>query len=509
MRENLTGLVKIVGIVGLLLVLWGILAWQVPDSFLKAGNLENLMRRTALFGILGIGVAFVIMTSGIDLSIGSLVCLCACLFAMFLQVDYRPYQESAVWEVQTAGTAIVEPNREWTPGQTVHYYGGRRADRLIARIVSARNVEFRQRKAVELILDAPFSRPDQTDPGQTNIGRLALMHPLARAVDDPQGLQIALAGAAPELAPRDRVWMFHQSSGRIDDVVIGAGDPERGGMYQLKNQSSLVTTDWLVVGVRRVQRMPLITAIFAVLLIAGCLGLVHALLITKWNQQPFIVTLCGLLIYRGLARQFSGDQAVGGFSNEYADTLGYLQTGKWTLWTWLDGTSFGIPYVFFILLAVALVAAVILNFTIWGRYLLALGKNQEAARYAGIHTGGMIIFAYVFCAVLAGLGGILHGVDANSISPSSFGNVFELYAIAAAVLGGCSLRGGEGSILGVVVGTALMQTLNNSITLLRIPKELEYVIIGGVILVGSVSDEMIRRLAAGWRRKAATPGERA
>jgi ribose transport system permease protein len=90
MRENLTGLVKIIGIVVLLFVLWGALAWSVPDSFLKAGNLENLMRRTALFGILGIGVAFVIMTGGIDLSIGSLVCLCACLFAMFLQVDYRP-----------------------------------------------------------------------------------------------------------------------------------------------------------------------------------------------------------------------------------------------------------------------------------------------------------------------------------------------------------------------------------------------------------------------------------
>jgi ribose/xylose/arabinose/galactoside ABC-type transport system permease subunit len=78
-----------------------------------------------------------------------------------------------------------------------------------------------------------------------------------------------------------------------------------------------------------------------------------------------------------------------------------------------------------------------------GTVHMALGKNQEAARYAGINTGRMIVVAYLLCAVFKGLGGILHGVDANSISPSSFGNFFELYAIAAAVLGGCSLRGGE------------------------------------------------------------------
>ena len=101
----------------------------------------------------------------------------------------------------------------------------------------------------------------------------------------------------------------------------------------------------------------------------------------------------------------------------------------------------------------------------------------------------------MLCAVLAAIGGILFALDSNSIAPSSFGNFFELYAIAAAVLGGCSLRGGEGSIIGVVVGTALMQTLYNSIVLLKIPDELEYTIIGAVILIGVVSDEVIRRFA--------------
>ena len=102
--------------------------------------------------------------------------------------------------------------------------------------------------------------------------------------------------------------------------------------------------------------------------------------------------------------------------------------------------------------------------------------------------------------MLAGFGGILFALDANSIAPSSFGNFFELYAIAAAVLGGCSLRGGEGSIIGVVVGTALMQTLYNSIVLLKIPDELEYAIIGAVILIGVTSDEVIRMIANRFKR---------
>ena len=85
------------------------------------------------------------------------------------------------------------------------------------------------------------------------------------------------------------------------------------------------------------------------------------------------------------------------------------------------------------------------NWTARGQYLLALGRNEEAARYSGINTKRMVVLAYVLCALAAGLGGILFALDVNSVQPSGFGNFYELYAIAAAVLGGCSLRGGEGT----------------------------------------------------------------
>jgi ribose transport system permease protein len=144
----------------------------------------------------------------------------------------------------------------------------------------------------------------------------------------------------------------------------------------------------------------------------------------------------------------------------------------------------------------AIVATIVLTRTVWGRYLLALGRNEEAARFSGINTGRVTVMAYVICAVMAAVGGMLFSLEYSSISPSSFGNSFELYAIAAAVLGGCSLRGGEGSVPGVVIGTAVMQVLNNMIMLLRIPQSLEYTIIGAVILLGVLGDELVRRTAA-------------
>ena len=106
-----------------------------------------------------------------------------------------------------------------------------------------------------------------------------------------------------------------------------------------------------------------------------------------------------------------------------------------------------------------------------------------------------MIIAYVICSFLAGVGGFLFALDIKSVQTEGIGNFYELYAIAAAVLGGCSIRGGEGSILGVVIGAALMRVLRNSITMLGIPSQLEFAIIGAVILVGVITDELVKRYA--------------
>jgi ribose transport system permease protein len=313
---------KIFGILGLLIAVCLVTA-SLSDSFLSAYNVENVLRRSALFGILSIGVAFVIITGGIDLSLGSVVCLVGCALPWLLTVQH--------WPVPLALLAV---------------------------------------------------------------------------------------------------------------VALSLG-----------------------------------------------IGLFHGLLITKLRIQPFIVTLCGLLLYRGIARGFTADQTVG-FGNEFK-SLRLLATGKVPF---LPGFDLPAPLLF--LAVVAILAAVFLNRTIFGRYLLALGRNPQAATYSGISTQKMTILAYVVSSGLAGLGGILFVLDVNSAQPVDFGSFYELYAIAAAVLGGCSLRGGEGSIVGVLVGAALMQVLRNMITLVTTRNNVEFAIIGAVILLGVVADELTRRIAA-------------
>jgi ribose transport system permease protein len=134
------------------------------------------------------------------------------------------------------------------------------------------------------------------------------------------------------------------------------------------------------------------------------------------------------------------------------------------------------------------IAGVVLHCSVLGRYLFAIGKNEEAARYSGIATGRITVAAYVICCGLTALSAILFAMYTRSISPAVHGNFYELYAVAAAVLGGFSLRGGEGSILGVVLGTILLQVLQNLVNLLGIPSSLNFAVMGSVILLGVLAD---------------------
>jgi ribose transport system permease protein len=152
------------------------------------------------------------------------------------------------------------------------------------------------------------------------------------------------------------------------------------------------------------------------------------------------------------------------------------------------------PFLFLIVIGV--VMWIVLQRSVYGRYLFAVGRNEDAARYSGIDTRKIISSAYVLSGLLAGITGVLLAFYTNSISPSSHGNFYELYAIAAAVLGGCSLRGGEGSVIGIVIGTALLQVLQNLVNLLGIPSSLNFAVMGTVILIGVVADELVRRRAA-------------
>ncbi|MBK8083437.1 MAG: ABC transporter permease [Devosia sp.] len=260
--------------------------------------------------------------------------------------------------------------------------------------------------------------------------------------------------------------------------AIGQGFVIITGGIELSVGSIIALLGVLFVDLVGSKGVPWPIAMAIVIALGLLLGLIHGLLITRLKMQPFVVTLCGLLIYRGVARGYTADATAGfPFGSEYPGLDFFV------------ARIGGVPVSVFVLAIVAVIAWFTLHRSVFGRYLFAIGKNEEAARFSGIRTGMVVTAAYVICAGLTALAAIFFAMYTRSVQPSSQGNFYELYAIAAAVLGGFSLRGGEGSIVGVVLGTVLLQELQNLVNLLGIPSSLNFAVMGGVILIGVLIDQ--------------------
>jgi ribose transport system permease protein len=255
-------------------------------------------------------------------------------------------------------------------------------------------------------------------------------------------------------------------------IITGGIELSVGSMMGLLGVLlSMMLTEW---------HLGIVIAVLGIIAIAMVLSLGHGLLITRLNMQPFIVTLCGLLFYRGVARFISNDETKGFGTVAGLDFLRFLANGNLA----------GIPMPFVLLIVISAITWVVLHRSVYGRYLFATGRNPEAARYAGINTKGIITLTYVICGALTAISGTIFAFYTNSVSPANHGNAYELYGIAAAVLGGCSLRGGEGSVIGIVIGTALLQVLRNLVNLLDIPSSLDFAVMGAVILIGVMADQI-------------------
>ena len=261
-------------------------------------------------------------------------------------------------------------------------------------------------------------------------------------------------------------------------IITGGIDLSVGSSFALLGVIlSIMLTEW---------HLPWPVAVLVIVVFAALVGLVHGLLITRLRLQPFVVTLCGLLVYRGLARFIADDETKG-----FGDAAGFR-----TLQHLMTGSLFGVPTPFVAMALIGAVMWVVLHRSVYGRHLFATGRNETAARFSGIDVRRVIVSTYVILGVLTGISAIFFAFYTNSISPSSHGSFFELYGIAAAVLGGCSLRGGEGSIVGILLGTTLLQVLQNLVNLLGIPSSLNFAVMGGVILLGVVGDQLLQRRAA-------------
>jgi ribose transport system permease protein len=245
-------------------------------------------------------------------------------------------------------------------------------------------------------------------------------------------------------------------------------------------------------------------------IVLGCgiaVGLINGLLVTRLKLQPFLVTLCGLFVYRGLARSLSPGQPVGlqMIKREHPDFTGELDWLRRLLTGKNIQGEFGFPMQVVILVILAVAIGLLLHGTVYGRYWFAMGHNDQAARYAGIKTDRQRLWVYVLCSFLASFGGILALLFYSDANAETMGETWELYAITGAVLGGCSLRGGEGTVAGMVLGAAVLPLLKNLISFLgTVPFVAKHIpdidkitpaLIGLTLLLGTIADEFFRRRA--------------
>jgi len=211
----------------------------------------------------------------------------------------------------------------------------------------------------------------------------------------------------------------------------------------------------------------------------GLLGGLSGAVITLCRLPPFIVTLAMMLVTSGLAYIASAGQSI------YQIPESFVWLGR--------GTGlFGLPHAVVLMLALYAAAHVLMSRTTLGRYLYAVGGNPEAARLSGVPVRRVLLFAYVACGLLAGLGGVIMASQLKSGSPT-YGAMYELYVIAAVVVGGTALSGGEGKIVGTLIGAFIIAVIQNGMNLANIESYTQKVVLGLVILAAVLVDRLRHR----------------
>ena len=235
--------------------------------------------------------------------------------------------------------------------------------------------------------------------------------------------------------------------------------------------------------------LPVPVGIVGGILTGGLAGVANGILIARFHIPPFIATLGMLNVAKGFALVISGLKPI-----YFNDTPEVNQSAMGSLiGSLIPGLA--IPNIVLVLFGAALVASLVLSKTILGRFTFALGSNEEAARLSGVSVDRWKIAVYTTCGLFAGLAGVLIAARLNSAQPS-LGQGYELDAIAAAVIGGTSLSGGEGSILGTVIGAFIISTLTNGLRILSVPQEWQIVVTGGIVILAVYLDVVRRRQRA-------------
>ncbi len=232
-------------------------------------------------------------------------------------------------------------------------------------------------------------------------------------------------------------------------------------------------------------KLPIPIGVLGGVLAGALCGLVNGAMIAKMKVPPFVATLGMLYATKGLSLVISTLRPI--YFND-APAFRTIAMGS-ILGAIIPG--FDIPNAVVILFGAAIFASLILTKTVLGRYTFALGSNEEATRLSGVNVDRWKIAVYTLCGFFAGLGGVMMASRLNSAQPA-LGAGYELDAIAAAVIGGTSLSGGEGTILGTIIGAFVISTLANGLRILSVPQEWQTVVTGTILVLAVYMDRRRR-----------------
>ncbi|WP_174616413.1 ABC transporter permease subunit [Virgibacillus ihumii] len=250
-------------------------------------------------------------------------------------------------------------------------------------------------------------------------------------------------------------------------VILTAGiDLSVGSLLAL---GSVLTAGMLTSG------MDPILAVFLGLLIGLALGAFNGLIITKGKVAPFIATLATMTIFRGATLVYTDGRPITGLSDSFA----FQMIG--------GGYVFGIPFPVILMVVIFLILMFILQKTVFGRQVYAIGGNEEASILSGIKADRVKIWVYALTGMLSVLAGIILTSRLNSAQPTA-GMMYELDAIAAVVIGGTSLMGGRGRIFGTLVGALIIGVIDNGLNLMNVSSFYQQIVKGGVILLAVLLD---------------------
>ncbi|MBK7929635.1 MAG: ABC transporter permease [Bryobacterales bacterium] len=290
-------------------------------------------------------------------------------------------------------------------------------------------------------------------------------------------LFVGLSIASPHFLTSTNLSSVVRQTAVINIMALGMTLIIIGGGIDL-SVGSILAMGGLIGSMAMEKGVPIVPAIFVGILTGLLCGFLNGLMTTRLRINPFIVTLGTLGIYRGVALMISNGLPV----HSLPPAFSYLG----------EGTIAGIPFVWFLLVVCAVAVHILLEHTKHGRFVFAIGSNPEAALYAGISTSFHTITVYTVGGALTGLAGMIEASRLMTGQPTA-GQGYELQAIAAVVIGGGSLRGGEGTVIGTLVGAFIMGLLANGSDLLGISPYLQQAIIGAVIILAVAVDELRKR----------------